>query len=267
MVAMPLESLENPSRGARNLRLAVILGLGGMVATLLVFPYIFALMPELLVRLRAASIPPALMIAAQMAQSAVLLSLLAWIGLRLGRPLGLDAPWLRAKVYGGPAVRLERPAIALSVALGLAAGVVILALDTVLRPHLPPPLSPPPSGVERWRGFLGSFYGGTAEEIYARLFLMSLIAWIAWRLTRRPRPAPSGIYWLALVLAALLFGAGHLPFTLRIWGPDPVNIVRTILLNAIAALPLGWLFWKRGLEYAMVAHFAVDLVLHVVAGT
>lgn len=265
MVARPLESLESPSRGERNLRLAVVLGLAGTAAVLLVFPYIFAFMPGLLADLRAASIPPAAMIAAQVAQTAVLLPLLAWIGLRLGHPLGLDAPWLRAKVYGGPA-RLDRSSLKLAVVLGLAAGVVILAVDAVLKPHLPPPLSPTPPQVERWRGFLGSFYGGVTEELYVRLFLMSLIVWIAWRIARRPRPAPAGIYWLALVLAALLFGAGHLPFTLRIWGPNPVNVARTILLNSIAGLPLGWLFWRRGLEYAMVAHFAADLVLHVVGG-
>ncbi len=263
MVAMPLESLESPRHGERNLRLAIVLGLTSAVTVALVFPYIFALMPSLLANLRAASIPPAAMVAAQMAQAGVLISVLAWIGLRLGHPLGLDAPWLRAKVYGGPA-RLDRSSLKLAVVLGLAASAVMLAVDAVLKPHLPPPLSPPPSEVERWRGFLASFYGGVTEELFCRLFLMSLIAWIAWRIARRPRPAPAGIYWLALVLAALLFGAGHLPVALPIWGPDPVNIVRTILLNSLAGLPLGWLFWRRGLEYAMVAHFTADLVIHVV---
>jgi hypothetical protein len=27
----------------------------------------------------------------------------------------------------------------------------------------------------------------------------------------------------------------------------------------------GWLYWRRGLEAAIVAHFAADLVLHVAA--
>lgn len=250
--------------GPRNLRLAIVLGLAGVVATLLVFPYIFAVMPDLLVHLRAASIPPALLIVAQVGQAAVLLPVLAWTGLRLGHPLGLDAPWLRAKVYGEQA-RLDRSALVLAIALGFAAGAAILALDTAFKPYMPAPMSPLPSEVERWRGFLASFYGGVGEEILVRLFLMSLIAWSAWRIARRPEPVPAGLYWLALGVTALLFGVGHLPLALKIWGPVPVNFARTIILNALAGLPFGWLFWKRGLEYAMVSHFAADLVLHVVA--
>ena len=43
----------------------------------------------------------------------------------------------------------------------------------------------------------------------------------------------------------------------------PLSIGRIILLNALVGLPFGWLFWKYGLEHAMVAHFSADLVLHV----
>ena len=38
-------------------------------------------------------------------------------------------------------------------------------------------------------------------------------------------------------------------------------------LNGLVGLVCGWLFLRRGLEHAMLAHFAGDLVLHVlVAG-
>jgi membrane protease YdiL (CAAX protease family) len=43
----------------------------------------------------------------------------------------------------------------------------------------------------------------------------------------------------------------------------PLVITRTIILNALVGVVCGWLYWKRGLESAMLAHFSADLVLHV----
>jgi membrane protease YdiL (CAAX protease family) len=34
-------------------------------------------------------------------------------------------------------------------------------------------------------------------------------------------------------------------------------------LNGLAGLAFGYLYWTRGLESAMLAHFTADLVLHV----
>jgi hypothetical protein len=35
-------------------------------------------------------------------------------------------------------------------------------------------------------------------------------------------------------------------------------------LNGLGGLAFGWLYWKRGLESAMMAHFSADIVLHVI---
>ena len=71
--------------------------------------------------------------------------------------------------------------------------------------------------------------------------------------------------WFALLVAAVLFGAGHLPAAAKIWPLDGVVIARTLLLNGIGGVAFGWLYWKRGLEAAMIAHFSADIVLHVFA--
>jgi membrane protease YdiL (CAAX protease family) len=42
-------------------------------------------------------------------------------------------------------------------------------------------------------------------------------------------------------------------------------VVGTVLLNAIGGVVFGWLYWRRGIEAAMVAHLTADLTLHVVA--
>ena len=41
-------------------------------------------------------------------------------------------------------------------------------------------------------------------------------------------------------------------------------ITRALLLNGIGGIVFGWLYWKRGLLAAMLAHFSADIVLHVV---
>ena len=48
-------------------------------------------------------------------------------------------------------------------------------------------------------------------------------------------------------------------------GLDTVVVLRTLLLNGIAGVVFGWLYWKRGLEMAMLSHFSADIVLHVIA--
>ncbi|EIM03021.1 CPBP family intramembrane metalloprotease [Rhodanobacter thiooxydans] len=72
------------------------------------------------------------------------------------------------------------------------------------------------------------------------------------------------MFMLAIVLAALLFGGGHLPaaHAADLLG-TPLLIARIVLLNAVVGVACDGPFWKYGLEHAMLAHFCADLVLHV----
>jgi membrane protease YdiL (CAAX protease family) len=67
--------------------------------------------------------------------------------------------------------------------------------------------------------------------------------------------------WTANVLAALLFGALHLPFTATIVAITPALVARALLLNGLAGVIFGWLYWRRSLEAAMVAHATVHVAL------
>lgn len=69
--------------------------------------------------------------------------------------------------------------------------------------------------------------------------------------------------WTANILFAILFGLAHLPLASQIGMPlDVVVVIRTILLNGIAGVVFGWLYWSFGLESAMLAHFSIDVVMH-----
>lgn len=71
--------------------------------------------------------------------------------------------------------------------------------------------------------------------------------------------------WAAIILAAFLFGVGHLPAATAT-GMDLTLLLtlRIILLNAVGGIIFGWLYWKKGLEAAVIAHFTADIGLHVV---
>ena len=74
-----------------------------------------------------------------------------------------------------------------------------------------------------------------------------------------PRPVRRALP-LALALACASIA---LPAAAQVWGLDAMVVARTVLLNAVAGIAFGWLYWKRGLEMAVLAHFGADLVLHV----
>ncbi|MBN2313418.1 MAG: CPBP family intramembrane metalloprotease [Sedimentisphaerales bacterium] len=68
---------------------------------------------------------------------------------------------------------------------------------------------------------------------------------------------------MAILLNSVLFGLGHLPMTARFTEITPLVVLRAIILNGIAGITFGWLYWKKGLESAMISHFTTDIVLHV----
>ncbi|HET9578997.1 MAG TPA: CPBP family intramembrane glutamic endopeptidase [Usitatibacter sp.] len=251
----------------RHFRLALCLGAAGAASTMLLLPYLLALMPGILSKAQQAGIGLPLVIGVQLAQALVVLTLASWAGLRVGRPMGLDAPILRAWVYGTSPAPLERRTIALACAIGLAGGAAVVALDHAFHPWMPAAKAALPVAPGQWKGFLAAFYGGIGEELQVRLFLMTLLMWLAWKLLARGRRSPPPVAaWTAIGLAALAFGAGHLPAAAQVWPLDAIVVLRTLSLNAMVGVACGWLFYRYGLEHAMCAHFCADIVLHVMAG-
>lgn len=93
------------------------------------------------------------------------------------------------------------------------------------------------------------------EEVAVRLFLMSALAWGVSRFTKRAGLA----FAIALVGSALSFALLHLDRPLP---DDPMlaNYYRAALVTkyTLAGLPLGWVFWRWGLPYAILCHVAAN---------
>lgn len=254
------EDVVHPGEKSRfSWKLFGILLLIAMLGVAAVVPYSLSLQGS-----APAPIPLWLILPLALVQNAILFGVAIAAGLWLGDKIGVGAPQLRQLVAGDPdAWAAFRGALPLSIGLGIAVGVGIILLNAlVFLPRSPSALqgaSSPPA----WQGFLASFYGGISEELLMRLGLMTLLMWLFTRLTRRPGVS-SAIGWAANLGAALLFGAGHLPATAAITALTGIVIIRALVLNGIAGLVFGWIYWKRGLFLAMIAHFSADIVLHVI---
>lgn len=213
------------------------------------------LSPELL-----AKVPPLwVLMLLQSLQLTVLLAISILVGIGCAYRVGLHSHLIDYWVLHTP--RIPYPVIEMKWSLGLGAAttIILLLLDRFMKPALPEALQASsqtePNGLSSLTAVL---YGGITEEILMRWGLMSLLVWIAWKVLKQGMTLPSqGIYQGAIVLAALVFGLLHLPATAAIVPLTPIVIVRAILLNGIAGIAFGWLFWQYSLEAAMLSHISV----------
>ena len=118
------------------------------------------------------------------------------------------------------------------------------------------------SRLDNWIASI--LYGGVVEELMLRLFLMSLLSLILWKLLFRERSReriPPLVFSCANLISALLFAAGHLPTTVSMFGGlTPLVVLRCFLLNGVLGLVFGWLYRRLGIQYAMLAHASTHLI-------
>jgi membrane protease YdiL (CAAX protease family) len=238
---------------AGRLRLGAMLWAAGMLG-------VAAVTLTVLPRLAAGTPLPAplwVITIASLTQSAVLLALATWAGVALAPGLGLRAPLFEALAARRPI----GPALAPQVMPGLLAGVVGGGLLVAVYRSLPAALA---DIQQRFNPPLAArmLYGGITEELLVRWGLMTALAWLAWRFVQRPRgPVRPVSIWIAIAFSALMFGLGHLPVAYAVAGSVDITVVLFVTAaNAAFGVLFGWLFWRRGLECAMLAHAVAHLV-------
>ncbi|UHQ96004.1 CPBP family glutamic-type intramembrane protease [Natrinema halophilum] len=91
---------------------------------------------------------------------------------------------------------------------------------------------------------------------------MSLIAFGLWKTVSRSTDRPSSrLMAAAVVLAAIVFGIGHLPTAASLYGGlTPAVVVWIVAGNSIGGFVSGWLFWRRSLGAAMIGHVFTHVV-------
>jgi membrane protease YdiL (CAAX protease family) len=252
----------------KHLKIALFLGLLGLLAGAFVVPFQLESLKNTLKAAEYAKMmdaipfPLPVMIIIASLQIGVLTTILSWIGLKLTERTGLTLPLFRTWIAEIKKPVIDRSALKLALIGGAIGSLFLIITDLFLfQPHMPKLGNG--EGAVWWKATLaGVLYGGIVEEVLMRLFLMTLIVWLlAFIFKKSKETIPSSFYWIGIILAAILFSAGHLPATEALFGElNGLIIVRAFVLNGVLAVFFGYLFWKRGLEYAMIAH----MMLHVV---
>ena len=254
-----------------NWKVFFILWIAAILSTLTLLPYVIELQSSALTSLDL-PIPLPALIVFQIVQSAILFAIIIFAGMFFAGRVGLGTPILDSVTRGESALSKIRAVLPLSIGLGIIGSLLIIGLEfMIFQPAMLKELGDTANALNlrsaqpaAWKGFLASFYGGIAEEIQLRLFLMSLLVWLGRFASKALDGKPtSAVFWIANILAAVLFGLGHLPATSLLVPLTPLVITRAIVLNGLVGIVFGWLYWKRGLEAAMIAHFSADIVLHV----
>lgn len=205
-------------------------------------------------------LPFAAVVALSMVNPVLLLAVGAAAGAWLTPRLGLVSLVAAHAESGAPIIPPLRAAAPMAVAFGLALAGLTLLLDAAFQPFLSPEWKTVAAEMSDSEGLVGPLvagllYGGITEEIMLRWGVLSFFGWVAWRVFQRGKGKPSsGGMWVAVTLAALLFGVGHLPAAAALAPLDSALVLRVIILNALGGVVFGWLFWRRHLEAAMLAH-------------
>ena len=163
-------------------------------------------------------------------------------------------------------VRFEKKPMMVTVGMTLFTGLVLCTDLFYFRNHIPQ-VTAIYQGKPSFAYWMASvLYGGVIEEVMLRLFVMSLIAWIAWKVFFRGEAnPPTDVIIAANIIAALLFAAGHLPSTMQMFGEiTPMILLRCFLLNGVGGLVFGYLYRKYGIQYSMMAHAGAHIVWKII---
>lgn len=237
--------------------IALLAGIGLLgVASLAAMP-IEALAPQ-----EAPFSPPILRIIALL-QPVILVLIAVFVGRWCAPPVALDAPLLRAVAERGSPwpvlARQWRPAVITAIPLGVVIAVYGFALQSFIN-------SLGGGTAERLNAFAVPvvtrlLYGGLSEEIIVRWGLMSFVVWIVWRSSGRPRRVPDSAYWGGAAVSTLVFAIAHLPLFYALVASPPVWIIAMVTgANVLAGVGFAYLFWRWGLEAAMLSHGLSHLI-------
>ena len=208
-------------------------------------------------------IPPALKIVS-LIQPSVLLAVAVLVGVVLAPRVGLTAPVAESLAAGRSAASALRPQLIPGVVGALIGGFAILLTSVATKPFLTAEtialtekianVIPIPTRL---------LYGGITEELLMRWGLMTFFVWVVWRLFQRRSDRPTSVCFVAgILLSAFIFGLGHLPVAVTLLGQVTAAIVLFVIVaNSAFGIVTGYLYWKYGLESAIIAHMLGHVVL------
>jgi hypothetical protein len=246
--------IENP-----KLRLGATMWLFAMIGVVVLS---FTVIPQLLAK-SPRQVPLGVALAASVVQSGVMLLLAVWVGVALSKPLGLGAPAVEAALSGSGAwPALKRQLLPAAIVALIVGGLLALASRMA-----PAALLAAGQTVEMPLA-ARVLYGGVTEEMLMRWGVMTALVWLPWRFWQKNAALPrsAGVIG-AILVAAMLFGALHLPAARAMGVSLTAPVVTYIIVgNSVPGILFGFLYWRYGIEAAILAH-ALSHVVGFVAAT
>lgn len=249
-----------------NIKLVFVLTLLGAIGTIAIIPYeMTTLMSNESGQSDLGGVPAGFIITINSIIQIIFLFFLVLLGVRFQRRTGLNAPLLESLVYERKLLPISKKWLLRGIIVTFILSLITILLDVfVFTTFIETSGNAVPSTIW-WQGLLASLYGGITEELMLRLFVMTFIVWLFAKVMKKEQEnIPKGVYYIAIFLTAILFGLGHIPATLAVFGElTTLLVIRTILLNGLLGLWFGYLYFRKGLEYTMIAHISADIFIHV----
>lgn len=105
-------------------------------------------------------------------------------------------------------------------------------------------------------------YGGLTEEILMRFGVMTFVTWIASKILNGTQPT---VYWIGIIIASVIFAIGHFPITYQAVETPSFGLLSYVFIgNSVGGVIFGWLYWKKGLESAFIAHICTHIIMIIV---
>ena len=232
-----------------NWKFLLLVLLGGLIGGYCIGLYSYdSLTPELLQELQKQNVTKEMIVFASMVQYGLLL---ASIGIVLSKKIKL---WREFKI--------NKKAILITLIIAIISALVLFPLDKLIFGSLNTWVLEQYTVKPTIYKILGGlFVGGIIEEVMMRLFFMSLVVFIIYKLFyKNEKKIPTIVLIIANIISSLLFAAGHLPSTATMTTLSPIIIFRCFLFNGGLGLTYGYLYRKYGISYAMIAHGLAHLI-------
>lgn len=187
----------------------------------------------------------------------ILLIIAITIGTLFYKQAGLRVPLIEALVKR-ETMPPVLPIINTGISYGIITGLLLLLLSAAFISRLPEAFIELGENIKPT--LLARFlYGGITEEILMRFGLMSFLVFLVSKVTKKLNAAT---YWTGILLAALLFALGHFPVAyMAVEQPSAFLLTYILLGNAVGGIVFGWVYWRRGLEAAMIAHIFAHVMM------
>ncbi|WP_406662033.1 CPBP family glutamic-type intramembrane protease [Methanolobus sp. ZRKC3] len=204
----------------------------------------------------------------QFARGTGFLILSIFTGIFLGKKVGLGTPLLESLLEGRGLPVDFGSSVKLIVFFGVFLATSLFAIDKFIFSMYTDSfisfLTAPPF----WERFMYSFYAGIVEEVILRFFMVTLLVWISWKIKKTSEDLPTNMgVWVSILVVSLLYGLVHISSLSESMGFVVPAYVGIMTLDIMSGSIMGWLYWKKGIEAAILANLVASLTLYMVIGS